>query len=158
MNRKLNVQRTKGAIVFEIVIVVLLLAVWGIIAWLISRAPDIVPTHFGPSGQPDAYGPPTRILVPCVVITLVTLALLFSPYFPKATLNMPFYQKEGNPRQDRLAVLLTRVLTVFMLVLLLLVAVSSLVLTSHSIVPVAAVMGAMILTCIVFSVLMYKAK
>ena len=159
MNKKLNIQRTTGAIVFETVFLVLLVAIWGIIIWLVSRAPSVVPTHFDASGQPNAYGSPTTVLIPCVIITVVAIATLFGAYFPKATLNLPFYNKEkANPQQDRLAVLLIRILAVFMLVLLLLVALSSLVLTNHSPVPVLVVVGAMVVVSIVFTVLMYKVK
>lgn len=159
MRKKLNIQRTPGAVIFEIVFFVLLLTIWGIIIWLIGRAPDIVPTHFGLSGQPDAYGSPTHVLIPCILITVVALAMLFGAYFPKATLNLPGYNKEkSNPRQDRLGFWLIRILSVFMLALLLLVALSTLALTSHSSVPVLVVVGAMVAVCIIFVVLMYKAK
>ena len=60
---KLNVVRTSKDIIFDCVFLALTIAIWGIIAWLISRAPDIVPTHFGPSGKPDAYGSPTFITI-----------------------------------------------------------------------------------------------
>ena len=55
---KLNVERTTKDKIFDIVFLVLTLTIWGIIIWLICRAPDIVPTHFGPSGKPDHYGSP----------------------------------------------------------------------------------------------------
>ena len=61
---KLNVVRTTKDKIFDIVFLVLTLTIWGIIIWLISRAPDIVPTHFGPSGKPDHYGSPTFIIIP----------------------------------------------------------------------------------------------
>ena len=158
MNKKLNIQRTTGTIIFETVYLVLLVAVWGIIIWLISRAPDTVPTHFDAAGQPNAYGSPTHVLVPCIIITVGAVAMLFGAYFPKATLNLPFYNKEkSSPRQDRLAALLVRILAVFMLAILLLVAVSTLLLTSHSAVPILVLVGTMIAVTIVFTILMYKA-
>ena len=51
-----------------------------------------------------------------------------------------------------------RILAVFALVLMLMIATSTFVLTNHSIVPVICVIGAMLAVCIVFSVLMFKAK
>ena len=159
MNKKLNIQRTTGAIIFESVFLVLLVAIWGVIIWLISRAPDVVPTHFDASGQPNAYGSPTTVLIPCIIITVVAVAMLFGAYFPKVTLNLPFYNKaKANPRQDLLAVLLIRILAVFMLVILMLIALSTLVLTSHSAVPILVVIGAMFVIGIVFTVLMYRVR
>ena len=71
---KLNVVRTTKDKIFDVVFLVLTLTIWGIIIWLISRAPDIVPTHFGPSGKPDAYGSPTFILIPSVIMTVGPLS------------------------------------------------------------------------------------
>ena len=72
MNKiKLNVVRTTKDKIFDVVFLVLTLTIWGIIIWLISRAPDIVPTHFGRSGEPDAYGSPTFIIIPSVIMTVV---------------------------------------------------------------------------------------
>lgn len=152
-------QRTTGTIIFDTVFLMLLVVVWGIIIWLIKRAPSVVPTHFGPSGQPDAWGSPTRHLIPQAIITVVALIMLVGAYFPKSTLNLPGYDKEkANARQHQLAAWLIRIMAAFMLVLMLLIALSTFVLTSHSVVPMLSVVVVMVVVCLVFSVMMYKAK
>ena len=98
-NIKLNVVRTTKDKIFDVVILVLTLTMWGIIIWLITRAPDIVPTHFGPSGKPDAYGSPTSILIPCAILTVVALICTFSIYLPFGSVNLPFVVGSGNARQ-----------------------------------------------------------
>ena len=151
--------RTTGTIIFDCVFVAMTAAVWGVIIWLISRAPSVVPTHFGVSGQPDAWGSPTHHLIPFIIITVVALLMIVGAYFPQSTLNMPGYnQKKATPRQNELGAWLMRILAVFALVLMLMIATSTFVLTNHSIVPVICVIGAMLAVCIVFSVLMFKAK
>ena len=138
---------------------VLTAAVWGIIAWLISRAPDVVPTHFGPSGDPDAYGPPTAIIIPSVIMTVVALVCAFSIYFPGGSVNLPFVEGPGNERQKRLAVMLMRIVALMMLVIMLFIAVYTLALKDHdSIMPVVVIVGAMIGVSLVFTVLMYRAR
>lgn len=156
---KLNLQRSPGVIIFDTVFLVLLIAVWGIIIWLVGRAPDIVPTHFGPSGQPDAYGPPSHVLIPCAIVTIVAVIMLVCAHFPQTSINLPGYNKEkANPRQNRLAGWLARILAVFMLVLTLCIAISTLALTSHSILPMLVIAGIMIATGLVFTILIIKAK
>ena len=151
--------RTTATIIFDCAFLVMTAVVWGIIIWLISRAPSTVPTHFGPSGQPDAWGSPTRHIIPFIIITVVALIMVVGAYFPKSTLNLPGYdKKEATPRQNELGSWLMRIIAVFMLVLMLLLALSAFVLTSHSVVPVLTVAIIMIVVCIVFSVLMIKAK
>ena len=151
--------RTTGTIIFDCVFIAMTAAVWGVIIWLISRAPGIVPTHFGVSGQPDAWGSPTHHLIPFIIITVVALAAVVGAYFPQSALNIPGYnQKEATPRQNELGAWLMRILAVFMLVLILTIALSIFVLTSHSVVPVISVIGVMLVVCIVFSVLMSKAN
>ena len=151
--------RTTGTIIFDCVFIAMTAAVWGVIIWLISRAPGIVPTHFGVSGQPDAWGSPTHHLIPFIIITVVALAAVVGAYFPQSALNLPGYNKEkSTPRQNELGAWLIRIMAVFLLVLMLLIALSTFVLTSHSVVPVLTVVVVMVVVCIVFSVLIIKAK
>ena len=107
---KLNVVRTTKDKIFDVIFLVLTLTIWGIIIWLISRAPDIVPTHFGPSGKPDAYGSPTFILIPSAILTIAALFIAFSIYLPIASVNLPFYKGSGNARQKKLGILLSRII------------------------------------------------
>jgi uncharacterized membrane protein len=156
---KLNVVRTTKDKIFDVVFLVLTLAIWGIIIWLISRAPDIVPTHFGPSGKPDAYGSPTFILIPSAIMTAGALFIAFSIYLPFSSINLPFYNGSGNARQKRLGVLLSRIIALFILGLMLGIAVYSLAMKNHeSVMPILIIVGLMIGVTIIFTIMMYRAK
>ena len=54
--KTVKVHRTSEAIIFEIAFAIVAIFVWGIITWMLYRAPDIVPTHLDASGKPNAYG------------------------------------------------------------------------------------------------------
>lgn len=158
-NIKLNYVRTTKDKKFDIVFLMLTLTIWGIIIWLISRAPDVVPTHFGPSGKPDAYGSPTSILIPTAIITVVALICAFSIYLPFGSVNLPFVEGPGNERQKRLGVLLSRIIAIMMLGIMLFIAVYTLAMKDHeSIMPVIIIVGSMIGMSLVFTIMMYRAK
>ena len=156
---KLNVVRTTKDMIFDIVFLVLTLTIWGIIIWLINRAPDIVPTHFGPSGKPDAYGSPTFIIIPSAIMTVVALFVAFSIYLPFGSINLPFNTGSGNARQKKLGVLLSRIIALLILGIMLYIAIYTLALKDHdSILPVLIIVGLMFGVSIVFTILMYRAK
>ena len=85
------------------VIAVLIIAAWG---WLIL--PATIPTHYGISGTPNAYGGKGGLLIlPILSICLATL-LTFVSRFPHS-FNYPWAITEENaPRQYYLARLLMR--------------------------------------------------
>jgi hypothetical protein len=156
---KLNVVRTTKDKIFDVIFLVLTLTIWGIIIWLISRAPDIVPTHFGPSGKPDAYGSPTFILIPSVIMTVVAFICAFGVYFPFGSVNLPFVEGPGNERQKKLGVLLSRIIGIMILGIMLFIAIYSLAMKDHSsILPVVIIVGSLIGVSIVFTIMMYRAK
>ena len=156
---KLNLVRTSKDMIFDCVFLALTIAIWGIIAWLISRAPDIVPTHFGPSGKPDAYGSPTFIIIPSIIMTAVALFVAFSIYLPIASINLPFVEDSGNERQKKLGVLLSRIVALLILMIMLFIAVYSLGMKNHdSILPVVIILSVVFGVAIVFTILMYRAK
>ena len=145
---KLNVVRTSKDIIFDCVFLALTIAIWGIIAWLISRAPDIVPTHFGPSGKPDAYGSPTHIIIPSVIMTVVALIAAFSSYLPFSSVNLPFVEGPGG-----------RIIALLILIIMLFIAVYSLAMKNHdSILPVVIILSVVFGVVIIFTILMYRAK
>jgi uncharacterized membrane protein len=156
---KLNVVRTSKDMIFDCVFLALTVAIWGIIAWLISQAPDIVPTHFGPSGKPDAYGSPTFIIIPSVIMTVVALFIAFSIYLPIGSINLPFVEGPGNERQKKLGVLLSRIVALLFLFIMLFIAVYSLGMKNHdSILPLVVILSVVFGVTIVFTILMYRAK
>ncbi len=156
---KLNVVRTSKDKIFDIVFLALTITIWGIIIWLISRAPDIVPTHFGPSGKPDAYGSPTFILIPSAIMTAVALFIAFSIYLPTAKINLPFYKGSSNTQQKKLGILLSRIIALFILGLMLFIATYTLGMKNHeSAMPILIIVGLMIGVSLVFTIMMYRAK
>ena len=156
---KLNVVRTTKDKIFDVIFLVLTLTIWGIIIWLISRAPNIVPTHFGPSGKPDAYGSPTFILIPSVIMTVVAFICAFGVYFPFGSVNLPFVEGPGNERQKKLGVLLSRIIGIMILGIMLFIAIYSLAMKDHSsILPVVIIVGSLIGVSLVFTIMMYRAK
>ena len=156
---KLNVVRTTKDKIFDVIFLVLTLTIWGIIIWLISRAPNIVPTHFGPSGEPDAYGSPTFILIPSVIMTVVAFICAFGVYFPFGSVNLPFVEGPGNERQKKLGVLLSRIIGIMILGIMLFIAIYSLAMKDHgSILPVVIIVGSLIGVSLVFTIMMYRAK
>ncbi len=158
-NIKLNVVRTTKDKIFDVIFLILTLTIWGIIIWLISRAPDIVPTHFGPSGKPDAYGSPTFILIPSTIMTVVALSVAFSIYLPIASINLPFNKGAGNAKQKKLGVLLSRIIALFILGLMLFIAIYTLGIKNHeSAIPILIIVGLMPGMSLVFIIMMYKAK
>ena len=156
---KLNVVRTTKDKIFDVIFLVLTLTIWGIIIWLISRAPNIVPTHFGPSGKPDAYGSPTFILIPNVIMTVVAFICAFGVYLPFGSVNLPFVEGPGNERQKKLGVLLSRIIGIMILGIMLFIAIYSLAMKDHSsILPVVIIVGSLIGVSLVFTIMMYRAK
>ena len=87
--KSVKVHRTTEGTVFEVAFVILAIIVWGLIIWMIHRAPDIVPTHFDASGKPNAYGSPTGLLIPCIILTIGAVVCMVCAYFPRH-INMPF--------------------------------------------------------------------
>ncbi len=158
-NIKFQIVHTTKDIIFDSVFLVLTLTIWGIIIWLIMLAPDIVPTHFGPSGKPDSYGPPTFILIPSGIITVCALLCAFGCYLPFGSINLPFYEGTGNERQKKLAVLLSRIIGIFLLGVMLYIAVYTLAIDTHdSILPIYIILGLMFAVSLVLIILMYRAK
>ena len=160
MEEKFNIKtvkvlRTTEAMILEVVFVLTAILVWGIIIWMIHQAPDIVPTHFDGSGKPNAYGSPTGIAIPCVIITIAAIACMVTAYFPRH-INMPF--KITNIQQVKLAIRSVRVAGITVLLIALAVAYMMLGMKSPSPVPILVVIGLIFVEIIVFTILINKAK
>ena len=69
-----------------------------------SAFPETVPTHFGISGRPDAWGPRWNLLLAPVIGTFVVSLLTIVKRFPNR-FNFPVKVTEANiERQRRLAI------------------------------------------------------
>jgi hypothetical protein len=153
--KDVKLHRTTESTLFEIVFAIVMMVVWGLIIWMICRAPDIVPTHFDGSGRPNAYGSPIGILVPCIIITVAAIICMVIAYYPHY-INMPF--KITNTRQVELAIRSVRVAAITLLLLSLAIVYTLLGMESPSVIPVLVVIVLLLLEIIVFSILAYKAK
>ncbi|MBR2205226.1 MAG: DUF1648 domain-containing protein [Prevotella sp.] len=152
---KIKVHRTTEATVFEIVFVLMALIVWGLIIWLVHRAPNSVPTHFDASGKPNAYGSPVGITIPCALLTIGAIVCMVCAYFPRH-INMPFEIK--NIRQVEQAIRLIRVTGVTFLLTPLAVAYTMLGMSSPSVIPILAAIGLILVETVLFSIIIYKSK
>ena len=153
--KKIKVHRTTEATVFEIVFAIVAVIVWGLIIWLVHRAPDIVPTHFDASGKPNAYGSPAGVTIPCIILTIAAIVLMVLAYFPRH-INMPF--KITNIQQVELAIRQLRIAGITFLFLPLAIAYMMLGMKTPSATPLLVVVGLIFLVFIVFTILIYKAK
>ena len=153
--KEVKVHRTTEATVFEVAFAILAIIVWGIIIWMIHRAPDIVPTHFDGSGKPNAYGSPVGIIIPCVILTIGAIVCMVIAYCPRH-INIPF--KITNIRQVELVIRQLRVMGITFLLIPLSVVYMMLGMQSPSPAPLIAVIGLLLLEIIVFMILIYKAK
>lgn len=153
--KDVKVHRTLEGTVLEIVFAIVAIIVWGVIIWLVHRAPDIVPTHFDASGNPNAYGSPIGATIPCVILTIGAIVMMVLAYFPRH-INMPF--KITNIRQVEMTIRSTRVAAITLLVLCLAIVYTLLGMDSPNPIPILTVVGILLLEIIVFSLLIKKAK
>lgn len=150
-----KVHRTMEGTIFEIVFAIVAIIVWGVIIWLVHRAPDIVPTHFDASGNPNAYGSPIGATIPCVILTIGAIVMMVLAYFPRH-INMPF--KITNIQQVKLTIRQLRIAGITFLFLPLTVAYMMLGMKTPSATPLLVVVGLILLEFIVTSILIYRAK
>ena len=153
--KKVKVHRTTEATVLEAVFIVVAIVAWGLIIWMIHRAPDIIPTHFDGSGKPNAYGSPAGIAIPCIILTTGAIVIMVLAYFPRH-INMPF--KITNIRQVELALRQLRIAGIIFLFVPLAVAYMMLGMSTPSPMPMLVVIGLLLLEILVFTILIYKAK
>ena len=150
-----KVYRNTEAKILEMVFAILAIIVWGIIIWLVHRAPDIIPTHFDASGKPNDYGPAAGIMIPCAIITIVAIGAMITAYFPKS-INMPY--KITNIRQVEYAIRGIRVAGITLLIVCLAIAYTLLGMESPNATPVLATVILLIVELLVFSILGHRAK
>jgi uncharacterized membrane protein len=154
MNKKIiKVHRTTEGTIFEVAFAILAVVVWGLVIWMISRAPDVIATHFDGHGRPNSYGSPWGLLVPCGIMTVVGIGLLVVAYFPHL-INMPVEVK--TPRQYELAIRSTRILALILLLMTLAIPSTLLVFDNPSPWPVLGCIGLMVAVAIYYCVRIYK--
>jgi uncharacterized membrane protein len=153
--KTVKVHRTMSATVLEMAFVLIAVIVWGLIIWMVHKAPDIVPTHFDGSGKPNAYGSPAGVTIPCIIITIAAIGCMVVAYFPRY-INMPI--EITNIRQVRLTIASVRVVGITLLLMALAVAYTMLGMSSPHPIPILAVVGLLLVEIIVFTVLVHKSR
>ena len=153
--KDIKVHRTMEGTIFEIAFAIIAIIVWGLIIWLVHRAPDIVPTHFDASGKPNAYGSPAGTTFPCIILTIAAISMMVLAYFPRH-INMPF--KMTNIQQVKLAIRQLRIAGIIFMFIPLAVSYMMLGMKTPSPAPLLVMIGLLLLEIIVFTILIYKAK
>jgi uncharacterized membrane protein len=151
----IKVYRTVEGTIFEVAFLILAIIVWGLIIWFVKQAPYIVPTHFDASGNPNAWGSPTGIIVPCSIITISGAAMLILCYFPKS-LNLS--EKYKTPRNIAISIRMLRIFSLLMLLLTLVIAWTSLQSTSHSPIPIITIVAIMVIVAIVTTIATHRVR
>lgn len=153
--KKLNFKagRTPEGKAFELAFVVLAILVCVYVALIYLRAPETIPTHFGPSGMPHAFGHKSKMLILCAIVFIVSACMMVGAYFPHS-INLPGIDVPTE-RQEALGMRMVRVLGLMML--LLTAAIVHDMFLGH-IVMVFVVIILMLLTCTLFIFLMYRGK
>ena len=153
--KRVKVHRTTRASILEIAFVLIAVIVWGLIIWMVHKAPDVVPTHFDGSGKPNAYGSPAKVTIPCIIITIAAIGCMVAAYFPRH-INIPVEIK--NIRQVELTITCVRVVGITLLLMTLAIAYIMLGMSSPNTFPVLAIVGLLLVEIITFSILTYKAR
>lgn len=153
--KDVKVHRTLEGTLFEVAFVIVAVVVWGLIIWLIHQAPDIVPTHFDGSGNPNSYGSPASVAIPCIILTIGAIGCMVVAYYPRL-INSTV--KITNIRQVELNIRSIRVAGITVLLMVLAVAYTMLGMRSPTPFPILAVVGLLLVEIIVFSILIFKAR
>ena len=151
--QEFEVRRTPEGTAFEIAFVVLAILVWVYVILAYNQAPDTIPTHFGSTGAPDAFGDKSKLFFPCIMMTVVGVCMMAGAYFPH-TINLPGINMV-NARQAALGVRMMRILGLLMMGLT--AAIAHDTLNGHVFMLLIALI-VMVLVCVIFTFLMYKAK
>ena len=152
---KVKVHRTTEGTIFEVAFLVLAVIVWTLIIWQVSKAPNVIATHFDMNGHPNGYGSPWGLMFPCIMTTVVGACLLAAAYFPH-TINVPVEVK--TPRQYELLIRMTRIIALIMLLLTLAIPMTLLVFSSPQTWPVFGIIALIIAVIIYYCVQIHRAK
>ena len=107
----LNIPRTPLETLLEALAVLGVIAVIAITAWGWLTLPAIIPTHYGISGAPNAYGSKGSLLIVPIMSVCLYILLAFLSRLPH-TYNYPWpITPENAQRQYSLARLLLRWIT-----------------------------------------------
>ena len=84
----IRMSRTKEGTIFEIACLMLNILLWIMAAWMWSKLPDTVPTHFDASGHPNQYsGKAFGLIFPCAICAFVSILIMLSVYLPSKNIS-----------------------------------------------------------------------
>ena len=152
---KVKVHRTTEGTIFEVAFLVLAVIVWAIIIWQVSKAPNVIATHFDMNGHPNGYGSPWGLLVPSIIMTVAGIGLLVCAYYPHL-INMPVEIK--TTRQFELAIRMTRIAALIMLLVTLAIPMTLLAFATPQPWPVLGTLALMLVVIVYYCVLIHRAK
>ena len=112
----LRVRRTKESTIFELVALVLLIALWTLAISMYRHAPESIPTHFDLEGNANNYGSRLTLLVIAGVGTLIGVLMMASAYAPKQMTNVPM--TINNMRQVNILSRMLRIMGIVMILLM----------------------------------------
>ena len=152
---KIEVHRTTEGTIFEVAFAILAVTVWALIIWMLSKAPDVIATHFDGNGRPNGYGSPWGLLVPSIIMTVAGVGLLVCAYYPHL-INMPVEIK--TTRQFELAIRMTRITALIMLLVTLAIPMTLLAFATPQPWPVLGTLALMLVVIVYYCVLIHRAK
>ena len=153
--QKIKANRTKEGTIFELAFLVLAVVVWVVVIMMLKNAPSVIATHFDAHGNPNGYGSPWGLLVPCIITTVVGAGLLVVAYFPHL-INMPVEVK--TIRQYKLAIRSTRIAALLLLLLTLSIPATLLLFENPTPWPVFGCIGLLLVVMIYYSILIHRAR
>jgi len=96
----------------ELTGIVLLAILWGLSIYAYAKLPDIIPTHFNATGEADALGGKTTLLILSIVATVLYAGLTALGGFPHIFNYVRPITEANAQRQYSIATRLLRVLKV----------------------------------------------
>ena len=107
----LRIPRTQLETLLEGLTVLGIIALLAMTVWGYTTLPAIIPTHYGISGAPNAYGSKESLLLPPILAICIAVLLSFLTRYPHLLNYAWAITPENAPRQYYLARLLLRWLT-----------------------------------------------
>ena len=78
----IKIPPTKFGLVLEVIGVVVLLLMWGFVAYYYPNLPARIPTHFGADGQPDGFGHKSTLWQLAVAATVLYSLMIWVSRYP----------------------------------------------------------------------------
>ena len=104
-------------IFFEMVALLCIVFMWGFCIYHFNSLPEIIPTHYGTSGNADDYGSKKTLFLIPFIVTIIVLGMRWLNRYPHKFNYMTAITEENAERQYRMATRLIRYLQFILSVL-----------------------------------------